>query len=317
MPSKFHLKETPVEREKRTAKEQRRAARKASKRGPDLQFNHFHEQEDRHWHLSEPTIFRTPEDIEAAYYPKKEGQMPADERGSKGYERIQKELEEANFRAKLFDELGEDERLDSIEARFSAYRVPDRWAGTGTANGNQNPDYMDEDEYAEWVRRGMWERRHKQELEEQQRREKEREERKERERRLRRESRRLEEEARERRKKKEARSIQQRFDSYQASWASLAARESSPLRFSDIPWPMMDQPRHVSDITEGSISDFLLSPQHSPDKTKRRRVREALFIYHPDRFEKWTNMAESATERDKIQEAADKVVRILNSLADE
>ncbi|KAG8816152.1 hypothetical protein FRC18_001157 [Serendipita sp. 400] len=318
MSSKLNLKETPAEREKRIAKEERRAARKRQKRGPELHFNHFHEPDARQWHLSEPTIFRTPEDVDAAYLPRSQENEATSEQTAKDYEKIQKELEEANFRAKLFDEMGEDERIDSIEARFNAYRVPNRWARTGANNNTRNPNDMDEDEYAEWVRRGMWERHHKQEVEEQERREKEKEARKEHERKLRRESRRLEEEARERRKQREILSIRRQFDSYQTAWASLTSREStSNLRFGDIPWPMTHQPRYVSDITKEAISDFLLSAHHSPDKSTKKRIREALFIYHPDRFEKWTNLAQNPTEREIIQEAADKVVRILNSLGGE
>lgn len=78
------------------------------------------------------------------------------------------------FREKMFDALGDDERLDSVEARFNDFAsVPERWRtsssprmGAGTKGQARaydddellklDPRYMDEEEYAEWIRAGMY-----------------------------------------------------------------------------------------------------------------------------------------------------------------
>lgn len=66
------------------------------------------------------------------------------------------EMDENGFRERLWDALGDDERLDSIDARFRSYHIPNRWRGECDGHLAQDPQYMDDDEYAEWVRKGMW-----------------------------------------------------------------------------------------------------------------------------------------------------------------
>ena len=142
--SKLRLKETPEERERRKAKEERKAARRKQKRGPDLLFNYENDVGGRKWMLSEPIVYRTPQDVGLSYDIEENGPTasPSHAKSSQDYQRsdshgrIRQELEEANFRAKLFDAMGDDERLDSIEARFNAYHVPDRWK---TPEASNNP----------------------------------------------------------------------------------------------------------------------------------------------------------------------------------
>lgn len=317
--SKLRLKETPLEREERIEKEKRRATKKQTKRGPDIHFDYEHEPEERRWRLSEPTIYRTPADSGTSYDPGKphatSQAKPSDR--SATYDQIQRELEEAKFRAKLFDAMEDDERLDSMEARFNAYHVPERWQNTGTKTSTDNPDEMDEDQYAEWIRRGMWERRHKQEIEEEQRREKEREERRARERRQRRKQRELEEEARKSLKEKEAKVAGQAFDSYLSAWAALLASTVTQLRFRDIPWPLHIKPRSAEDVTPNAVTSFLLSESHSSGRSRKQRIRDTLLIYHPDRFEKWVLMIKDEKEKERAREVAGELVRILNSLGEE
>lgn len=315
--SRLRLKETPLEREERIAKE-RKATRKKSKRGPDLHFDYENEPSERQWRLSEPVIFRTPQDSGAAYEPNEPSTSSTSHKRSSttDYERIQKELEEANFRAKLFDAMEDDERLDAIEARFNAYRVPERWESTGTKSSKDNPDYMDDDEYAEWIRRGMWERRHKQEQEQQER---EREERKARERRQKRDQARLEEDARRARREREIRKANATFEQYLSSWTALTSNLSTRtvLFLKDIPWPMNPPPRSALDVTADAISSFLLSQSHSLNRPRKQRIRDALLIYHPDRFDKWVSMIEDNAEKEKAREIAGEIVRVLNSLAEQ
>lgn len=73
-------------------------------------------------------------------------------------------VEEEIFQEKLWNALGEDERLDGIETRLNEdVYVPRRWRGVSSqANGSDtvdglgdNPNLMNDEEYAEWVRAGM------------------------------------------------------------------------------------------------------------------------------------------------------------------
>lgn len=89
------------------------------------------------------------------------------------YDKILAELEEKRFREKMFEAFEDDDRLDSLEARFNDFaNVPGRWRPNGGGNPgkpvyddnigskdeylNMDPRYMDEEEYAEWIRVGMY-----------------------------------------------------------------------------------------------------------------------------------------------------------------
>jgi hypothetical protein len=72
---------------------------------------------------------------------------------------------EESFQEKLWDALGDDDRLDGIEARLNEYAyVPRRWRGVSpqtyspdaTGGLDDDPNFMNDDEYAEWVRVGIW-----------------------------------------------------------------------------------------------------------------------------------------------------------------
>ena len=55
----------------------------------------------------------------------------------------------------------DDERLDSAEARFNDYaHVPRRWRSGGMDRMDDeldiDPQMMEEEDYAEWIRANMW-----------------------------------------------------------------------------------------------------------------------------------------------------------------
>lgn len=96
-----------------------------------------------------------------------------DERADGGFsqrvnDEIRAEMEERTYREKLFDAMGHDERLDGLENELNDFvHIPDRWktAATGTAQKELydkdnflklDPSALDDDEYAEWVRLGMY-----------------------------------------------------------------------------------------------------------------------------------------------------------------
>lgn len=85
-------------------------------------------------------------------------------------EEIRARVEEERFREKMFGALQDDERLDAVEAKMNDYaHVPRRWREDGVSSGRRayagtdgaawesaDPATMDEEEYAEWIRAGMW-----------------------------------------------------------------------------------------------------------------------------------------------------------------
>lgn len=126
--TKLRLKRTPAEEEHRARRKAYKAAKKAAKRWCS----------DNH----EPG-------------PSSRKRKHSDSYGSLDYDAIRAELDDTRFREKLWGALEEDERLDGINGRFNDYaHIPDRW--TRDQHDSANPHYMDDDEYAEWIREGMW-----------------------------------------------------------------------------------------------------------------------------------------------------------------
>lgn len=87
------------------------------------------------------------------------------------YDEIRAQVEEERFRERMSAAFEDDERLDSIETRFNQYaHVPDRWrsgarsAAYSVSDDDNEGDYlikldpnnMDEEEYTEWIRAGMY-----------------------------------------------------------------------------------------------------------------------------------------------------------------
>ena len=69
------------------------------------------------------------------------------------------ETEEMRFQEKLSDAFADDERLDSLEARLNDYaHMPDRWRTRFEDDVwlKADPQTMDEEQYVEWIRVGMY-----------------------------------------------------------------------------------------------------------------------------------------------------------------
>ena len=174
MTNKLNLKRTPEEAlQHRLRKERKRAKRRHSSHG-DLkhqagtssQRSHNNDQDagpSRKWASSD-------EDEEAEYGPQPANISTNSKTHARkpDYDALKAEIEQEMFRQKMFDAMGDDERLDSIEAQFNDFaQVPDRWRTLGTGKNKMNifeedgyvkmdPRYMDDEEYAEWIRIGMY-----------------------------------------------------------------------------------------------------------------------------------------------------------------
>ncbi|CDO72651.1 hypothetical protein BN946_scf184985.g70 [Trametes cinnabarina] len=349
MPSgKLRMKRTPAEEAERALRKARKAARKAAKK------SEHHDDDDHPYYDSHSTsrkrrrtedIFRTNGDESEDEYGPQPAPSDSTRRAHKpDYDQIQAELEDMRFRERLYEAMGEDERLDSVEASLNSYsHIPRRWRGGGMERMeddlNIDPRHMEDEDYAEWVRAGMWRKKHAAEHEEQMRREAERKARLEREKALREETRRLEREAEEeRRRRKSARErlrVVEARQAYDVRWKELLAPggmagAEGTLRFADVPWPVMPAlasgSKHgeryvvtIEDLTAEAISAFLLPPAGVDDtetvkKDKKEKLRETMLRFHPDKFGGRIMRLVRASDKELVQEAVGTVARTLNTL---
>ncbi|KAG9049742.1 hypothetical protein FS837_009276 [Tulasnella sp. UAMH 9824] len=113
--------------------------------------------------------------------------------------------------------------------------------------------------------------------------------------------------------------IRAAWEQYSDQWKGLLDAdpnhddERQTLDGSRVPWPILDHTNNP--ITPDDIQDLLLSSVHSTDLPMKKRIREALRLYHPDRFEKLViERIASDDERVRVRERAGMVVRSLNAL---
>ncbi|KAI1782556.1 hypothetical protein LXA43DRAFT_1050734 [Ganoderma leucocontextum] len=325
-PSKLRLKRTPAEEAEHELRKARKAARKAAKlKRPREADNDDHERYP-HRRKRQRTDEQGPlDDVDDS---------DDDHRAHKpDYDYIQAQMEEERFRDKLWGALGDDERLDSLESSLNFYaHVPRRWRGGGM---DRTVDELDD--YAEWIRAGMWRKKHAAEHEEQMRKQAEYNARKAREKAIRDETKRLERaEEEDRTKRRRARErLRAARELYEARWKALlapsipASSDEPTLGLADIPWPIyhayLDN-RHASsspsidEFTVDALSTFLLpsvEDDRGPDalkKERRERLRDAMLRFHPDKFEGQVMPRVRADERDVVREAVGVVARMLNTL---
>jgi hypothetical protein len=331
----LHMKQTPAEREEeedRAWRKSQRATRKSRHLHPDDHSSHSKHKHKRRRSGSPSTRKkkRSSHSPPAEHGPNEEGWEPPSTSSKIDLDALRAEMEERRFREKMFDAMGDDAGQDGIEAHYNDYaHVPPRWREPGQSStklGDEGVVNMDDEEYAEWVRKGMWRRTHRAEVEAKERADKEKRKRKEKEKSRRQETRKIEREADERRARRQQAKEQQHavdaWTAYDARWTQLRADRAEPgeLAFTDLPWPSYPPPRlplSPEALSKQAISTFLLSPLHSIGKPRKQRLREALLLYHPDRFvAKWMGLVR---QRDAapVQEAVGRVARVLTGLVEE
>ncbi|KAG6902776.1 hypothetical protein C0995_011924 [Termitomyces sp. Mi166 len=354
---KLRLKRTPEEEAAHQfRKQQRKEQKRKRKREHDHQSQKRHQPDSRPWASSdeEPPLNsdRPPGPLYSQHYTN--GSRNPD------YESIRTDLEEQQFREKLFDAFADDERLDSLEARFNDFaHIPGRWRtdrdkpgkpvyGDCDLGGDDflkaDPRYMDDEEYAEWIRAGI--KTHAKEYVEEQRKKETRARRHAEEKARKLETQRLEkmaeEERRLRKLEREDRRRQTAREDYELRWNALLSSsrgegtEEQELGFHDIPWPTLAAYRHSRAHTTDSISismghlsadailEFLLPPSsrsmadptkiESDKKERKEKLRETFLRFHPDKFEGRFMKIVKDREREAVREAIGQVVRSLNTL---
>jgi hypothetical protein len=118
----------------------------------------------------------------------------------------------------------------------------------------------------------------------------------------------------------EARRDREGWESYISRWKFLSSSASSSktsrlLLFGDIPWPIYStRGFKPHEITKERVGKFILSRFHSTDKSPRERLRSALILWHPDKFDtKWLPRVDPS-EQALVKEGVSAVVRALNEL---
>lgn len=130
----------------------------------------------------------------------------------------------------------------------------------------------------------------------------------------------LKEERRERKRlERELKDKEAAWSSYRATWDALNVMPvaETKLHFKDLPWPVFPPPIDPHPLTREGISIFLLASFHSPDKSRKQRIRDALLAYHPDRFiGRFLGLVDQS-EREMVETGIRMVVRALNTLLEE
>ncbi|KAI6009835.1 hypothetical protein EDC04DRAFT_2772014 [Pisolithus marmoratus] len=289
--SKLRLKRTPAEKENRARRKAFKAARKAAKRARGATADGYLTSDSsgsKETPRNKRRKHRRDNDADdSAPQP-----SPLRETDS---DAIRAKLEEEAFMEKMWEAFEDDEHLDTTHSKFNSYiHIPDRWANDRTGKDShlaKDPQYMDDDEYAEWVREGMWRyvnyvycplgsshtprRKHAREYEERVRKVSERAARRDREAQARAETARLEKAASERRERKRQEKEELREHEYQLSYETrwqellnLGGTDMNSLAFTDIPWPLFPgfstvdgrttyHTHKIEDFTEEAISRFL------------------------------------------------------------
>ncbi|KAJ3889245.1 hypothetical protein GG344DRAFT_52056 [Lentinula edodes] len=345
---KLHLKRTPEEEAARRVRKLEKREAKRRRRHDHYGYGSSSSKRQQRTAVVEEDNSCNEEDGEEFI-----GPVPGPSSYQPDYETIRAEIEEQRFREKMAMAFDDDERLDSIEARFNSFaHVPMHWGGKNSSKPRINydndeflavdPMTMDDEEYAEWVRMGMYRKTHAQEIAEKERMKAERAAKRAQEKAIRAETERLQKVAAAERwshkLKKENKRLELLRLEYQNRWKLLLSNTQPAdivdIGFNDIPWPILLAYKHKSDkksvsdtvsslslddFTPDAISTFLLSEAETenPKKGRKEKLRETLLRFHPDKFEGRLMSRVRPEEKEKVTQALGIVVRVLNDLMGE
>ncbi|RSH92451.1 hypothetical protein EHS25_008867 [Saitozyma podzolica] len=248
------------------------------------------------------------------------------------------------------DELTSDVRIPRRhrDAAASSSGFDDRSRGWGRNaagevrfEGGAVPDIgsFTEEEYAEWIRMGMYRRKHRSELDEAEKRrqaklEQEKLRAQEKERARKEEKKRIEKLKRQKGLEEEKKRKNER-EWYRKRWAAVVdvggEVELVELAFGDIPWPVYRQTHGkvgVDILDEGHIRDFLRglaadleaangggNGDDNVDPDMKKTLREAIRAFHPDRF--FARILPRVRERDReaVREGVEVTSRVITTMS--
>lgn len=321
---KLSLKETATEKEEKEWRRIRKAARKAAR---------YHLDDEPSSSSNTRKSFRKapgPNGYDYVFGDDEEGWIPPPNAHRAATPQPGEDEEEEGFRAKLFDAMGMDAGQDSLQASFNEY-VPPRWrdvSPTSPVPSRAKLHHLDDEEYVEYIRRGMWERTHQAEHAARQKKKADASEKRKRERELKEKTKEIEQEELDRRKRRREEKEHQHFlnawTAYEKRWSDIlkpppASLPPNSLDFDNIPWPVFPPPTSLDSLNKDTIAAFLLSDKvpGASEKTIKQRLREAFLVFHPDRFESKVLAAVKDRDKERVREASGRVVRALNALAEQ
>jgi hypothetical protein len=242
--------------------------------------------------------------------------------------------EEQEWSAKLGDLLQDDLGIDGNSAsaweeemariqgtEFTGQvhqEIPKRWRDaakgfdSGIGRGAGGLKELDEEEYAEYIRDGMYRRKHAKDIAFQEERMKAWEEAQAKEEKAREEMRAAKRRKQEEKDKEDAgRALAEARTTWEDSWVNALTQSDVTSR--DLPWPIYPGP----EITKGSVQHFLF--QDSEKEEASKRLRTALRRYHPDRFFSSRHFTNVTAEKDKVAvtAAVEKIAKILSDLVND
>ncbi|KAI0321489.1 hypothetical protein OF83DRAFT_1161807 [Amylostereum chailletii] len=317
--SKLHLKRTPTEQAEHDLRKARKAARRHSRRP---RADDDGAEDDNAEAYGPPPAAPSPSfppDTEGAYY-----------------EEVRARVEEERFREKMYDAMNDDSGLHGVEARLNDYaRVPHRWrtagssaSSTGRGVPDVDPCMMEDEEYAEWVRAGMWRRKNAAAIEEQERVQAAQKARQA-------EAARVLKAKEEKRGRRRRERVRRRDEdarlAYERGWEALGAMPATDpprfLRLDEIPWPIFIEkapstPFRIEHLTAEAISAFLLPVVGAEEdgnvegraKERKERLRRTMLRFHPDKFESRVLRRVDEREREAAREGMGAVVRTVQTL---
>ena len=119
-----------------------------------------------------------------------------------------------------------------------------------------------------------------------------------------------------REKEREQFRIASRFATYENGWLTLSKRQG-PLRFIDIPWPVLPEPGSSRVVTKEAVRAFFSHPKFYEQRhweTPRRRLRSELLRWHTDKFRAAVLQKVREEDRMAVEELGEMVVRVLTDM---
>ncbi|KZO96116.1 hypothetical protein CALVIDRAFT_481585, partial [Calocera viscosa TUFC12733] len=111
-----------------------------------------------------------------------------------------------------------------------------------------------------------------------------------------------------------AQSMTALWESYEKRWQELAKSPPASLTLYSIPFPVAQARPTAAQINPQTVAQFILSTQHSPHKSRKARLKDAMLRWHPDKFEqKWLNKVPEP-QRAMAKECASAVAKSVTAL---
>jgi hypothetical protein len=200
----------------------------------------------------------------------------------------------------------------------SQQEIPKRWKDaakgfeSNIGRGAAGLKELDEEEYAEYIREGMYRRKHAKDIAFEEERLKRWEEAQARKEKAREEKRAVKRREQEEKDTEDAdRALTKTRATWEDSWLKVITQNDITSR--DLPWPIHPGP----EITKDSVQHFLFHDSEKQEASKR--LRKALLRYHPDRFfssRHYTNIT-NGKDRADTTTAVEKIAKILSDLVND